>query len=222
MPYSSAYDARRVFDGSLPSLRTGAKPAFSRSAIAEPKMNPRLSMPTTTSMPAARVRRSHRVHGHAETRRDPSAASSRRRTEFRASENPARAGSASSSLRPSAPRSCHDLHDETRPCAADGTSSIDLDVARRARPAAAANLPLEPLDGFAVALDLRLDASVWRDCCTHPRQALDGGSLLREEAEARRPARGRSPEAPGDEHRGSIAGLLHDDRPQRPPSSPPR
>ena len=50
MPYSSAYDARFVFDGSLPSLRTGAKPHFRRSAIAEPKMNPRLSMPTTRSI----------------------------------------------------------------------------------------------------------------------------------------------------------------------------
>ena len=41
----------RVVDGSLPGLRTGEKPAPIRSATAAPKMKPRLSMPTTTSMP---------------------------------------------------------------------------------------------------------------------------------------------------------------------------
>ena len=40
-----------VFDGSLPGFLTGVKPAPMRSATAAPKMNPRLSMPTTTSMP---------------------------------------------------------------------------------------------------------------------------------------------------------------------------
>ena len=41
----------RVFDGSLPGLRTGTNPQPSRSATAAPKMKPRLSMPTTRSTP---------------------------------------------------------------------------------------------------------------------------------------------------------------------------
>jgi hypothetical protein len=39
-----------VLDGSLPGLRTGTNPTPSRSATVAPKMNPRLSMPTTASI----------------------------------------------------------------------------------------------------------------------------------------------------------------------------
>ena len=49
VPYSSAYVARRVLAGSLPTLRTGTNPQPSRSATTAPKMKPRLSMPTTRS-----------------------------------------------------------------------------------------------------------------------------------------------------------------------------
>ncbi len=52
VPYSRLNDSRSVFAGSLPGLRIGQKPAPSRSATAPPRMNPRLSMPTTISMPA--------------------------------------------------------------------------------------------------------------------------------------------------------------------------
>ena len=37
--------------GSLPGLRIGTKPAPIRSATGAPKMNLRLSMPTTSSIP---------------------------------------------------------------------------------------------------------------------------------------------------------------------------
>jgi hypothetical protein len=40
-----------VVDGSLPGFLTGVKPLPIRSATAAPKMKPRLSIPTTTSMP---------------------------------------------------------------------------------------------------------------------------------------------------------------------------
>ena len=39
-----------VCDGNLPFFRTGAKPAPRRSATAPPRMNPRLSTPTTISI----------------------------------------------------------------------------------------------------------------------------------------------------------------------------
>ena len=52
VPYSRLNDSRNVFAGSLPGLRIGQNPAPRRSATAPPRMNPRLSMPTTMSMPA--------------------------------------------------------------------------------------------------------------------------------------------------------------------------
>ena len=55
--------------GSLPGLRIGTKPAPSRSATAAPRMNPRLSMPTTTSMPWPWYGRRERVDRGAEARR---------------------------------------------------------------------------------------------------------------------------------------------------------
>ncbi len=48
-PYSSAYSTVIVSAGSLPSLRTGTRPAFSSYAIGALKMKPRDSMPTTMS-----------------------------------------------------------------------------------------------------------------------------------------------------------------------------
>src|SRR5229473_5096109 len=58
LPYSSAYSIRCVLYGSLPSLRTGEKPIFMRSASAAPKMNPRDSMATMRSNPRPRSRSS--------------------------------------------------------------------------------------------------------------------------------------------------------------------
>ena len=52
-----------AFAGSFPGFLTGMKPAPIRSATAEPRMKPRLSMPTTTSMLAVVVRRGERVDG---------------------------------------------------------------------------------------------------------------------------------------------------------------
>ena len=49
VPYSSSYSTLIVSEGSLPSLRTGTKPASRCSAIGALKMKPRDSMPTTTS-----------------------------------------------------------------------------------------------------------------------------------------------------------------------------
>src|SRR5262249_18292503 len=48
-PYSSAYETLTVGAGSLPSLRTGTKPAPRRSARRLPRMKPRLSIATTLS-----------------------------------------------------------------------------------------------------------------------------------------------------------------------------
>ena len=50
VPYSRSYEMRSVSAGSFPGLRRGTKLAFSRAASAPPKMNPRASMPATTSM----------------------------------------------------------------------------------------------------------------------------------------------------------------------------
>src|SRR5919204_4873064 len=58
LPYSSAYSTRSVLYGSFPSLRTGDKPIFSRSARAAPKTNPRDSMATMRSKPRPRSRSS--------------------------------------------------------------------------------------------------------------------------------------------------------------------
>src|SRR5438552_10392685 len=49
VPYSRSYTWRRVPAGSFPFLRTGTKPAPSRSASTPPMMKPRLSMATTLS-----------------------------------------------------------------------------------------------------------------------------------------------------------------------------
>src|SRR6266508_2436697 len=49
-PYSRSYSTLTTSAGSLPSLRTGTKPTPRLYAIGAPKMNPRDSMPTTTSM----------------------------------------------------------------------------------------------------------------------------------------------------------------------------
>src|SRR5439155_298990 len=48
-PYSRSYSTETTSAGSLPSLRTGTKPAPSLYAMGAPKMKPRDSMPTTTS-----------------------------------------------------------------------------------------------------------------------------------------------------------------------------
>src|SRR5437867_1406938 len=48
-PYSSSYSTSMVLPGSLPSFRTGTKPALSSWASASPKMNPRDSTATTRS-----------------------------------------------------------------------------------------------------------------------------------------------------------------------------
>src|SRR5206468_2887640 len=48
-PYSSSYSTSMVLPGSLPSFRTGTKPALSSWASAPPKMNPRDSTATTMS-----------------------------------------------------------------------------------------------------------------------------------------------------------------------------
>src|SRR4029077_14064147 len=53
-PYSRVYACEIRVDGSLPSLRTSAKPAPRRSATAPPRMNPRDSIPATISTPASR------------------------------------------------------------------------------------------------------------------------------------------------------------------------
>src|SRR5207249_3428849 len=47
-PYSRSYSTATTSAGSLPSLRTGTKPAPSLYAMGAPKMKPRDSMPTTT------------------------------------------------------------------------------------------------------------------------------------------------------------------------------
>ena len=49
VPYSSSYETRSVSAGSFPGLRRGTKLALRRAASAPPKMNPRASIPTTTS-----------------------------------------------------------------------------------------------------------------------------------------------------------------------------
>src|SRR5882762_1392517 len=49
-PYSSSYSSSITAAGSLPFLRTGTKPAPSSCASTPPKMKPRDSTPTTTSM----------------------------------------------------------------------------------------------------------------------------------------------------------------------------
>src|SRR5439155_8392978 len=48
-PYSRSYSTETTSAGSLPSFRTGTKPAPSLYAMGAPKMKPRDSMPTTTS-----------------------------------------------------------------------------------------------------------------------------------------------------------------------------
>ena len=49
VPYSRSYSTSIVSAGSLPSLRTGTKPAWSWYASGAEKMKPRDSMPTTRS-----------------------------------------------------------------------------------------------------------------------------------------------------------------------------
>ncbi len=51
VPYSSAYSTLTVSAGSLPSFRTGTKPAIELVGHGALKMNPRDSMPTTRSIP---------------------------------------------------------------------------------------------------------------------------------------------------------------------------
>ena len=63
--------ARSEPSGSRPSLRTSAKPAPSRSATAPPRMNPRDSMPATTSTCASTVRRGKRGDRRSESGRVP-------------------------------------------------------------------------------------------------------------------------------------------------------
>ena len=57
--------ARTHSDGSLPSLRTGTNPAPMRSATAAPRMNPRLSIPTTSVIPGRRSGAAMLVDGEA-------------------------------------------------------------------------------------------------------------------------------------------------------------